>query len=205
MTPKYSVGALSALFLVRRRKALCLFSICGALVLLVAALPMSGAKAATITRTYDFAASGFPSGSPVDPWQGSFTITYDPTAIGDFTGSLDAFSSNLPPSYSPFAYGQHNNLIGIGDSCDAFGCSVSSTANQAVVVFDVDAFGNPLTGFEGAIASTSTTLIFFSTDLSVTLSAATPLPAALPLFVTGLGALGLLGWRRKKKAAMLAA
>jgi hypothetical protein len=29
----------------------------------------------------------------------------------------------------------------------------------------------------------------------------TPLPAALPLFATGLGALGLLGWRRKKKAA----
>jgi len=28
-----------------------------------------------------------------------------------------------------------------------------------------------------------------------------PLPAALPLFATGLAALGLLGWRRKKKAA----
>lgn len=32
-----------------------------------------------------------------------------------------------------------------------------------------------------------------------------PLPAALPLFATGLGALGLFGWRRKKKAAALAA
>lgn len=29
---------------------------------------------------------------------------------------------------------------------------------------------------------------------------ATPLPAAFPLFATGLGALGLLGWRRKRKA-----
>jgi len=35
---------------------------------------------------------------------------------------------------------------------------------------------------------------------------ATPLPAALPLFATGLGTLGLLGWRRKRKnAAVLAA
>jgi hypothetical protein len=35
---------------------------------------------------------------------------------------------------------------------------------------------------------------------------ATPLPAALPLFATGLGALGLLGWRRKRKnSAALAA
>jgi hypothetical protein len=29
----------------------------------------------------------------------------------------------------------------------------------------------------------------------------TPLPAARPLFATGLGALGLLGWRRKRKQA----
>lgn len=33
----------------------------------------------------------------------------------------------------------------------------------------------------------------------------TPLPATLPLFASGLGALGLLGWRRKRKAAALAA
>ena len=32
--------------------------------------------------------------------------------------------------------------------------------------------------------------------------APTPLPAALPLFATGLGALGLLGWRRKRKAQL---
>jgi hypothetical protein len=32
-----------------------------------------------------------------------------------------------------------------------------------------------------------------------------PLPAALPLFASGLGALGLLSWRRKKKAAAIAA
>ena len=31
---------------------------------------------------------------------------------------------------------------------------------------------------------------------------AVPLPATLPLFTTGLGALGLLGWRRKRKAAI---
>ena len=32
----------------------------------------------------------------------------------------------------------------------------------------------------------------------------TPLPAALPLFATGLGALGLLGWIRKRKATAVA-
>ena len=34
--------------------------------------------------------------------------------------------------------------------------------------------------------------------------AQTPLPAALPLFAAGLGALGLLGWRRKRKAQAVA-
>ena len=34
--------------------------------------------------------------------------------------------------------------------------------------------------------------------------ATTPLPAALPLFATGLGVMGLLGWRRKRKAALAA-
>jgi hypothetical protein len=32
--------------------------------------------------------------------------------------------------------------------------------------------------------------------------AETPLPAGLPLFTTGLGALGLLGWFRKRKASV---
>ena len=36
-------------------------------------------------------------------------------------------------------------------------------------------------------------------------TSATPLPAALSLFASGLGTLGLLGWRRKWKAAAIAA
>jgi hypothetical protein len=36
-------------------------------------------------------------------------------------------------------------------------------------------------------------------QLSLDAAVVTPLPAALPLFATGLGALGLLGWRRKRK------
>ena len=50
------------------------------------------------------------------------------------------------------------------------------------------------------LAGSSTTVDQVSSQL-----AETPLPAALPLFVTGLGALGLLGRRRKRKAAAIAA
>jgi hypothetical protein len=47
-------------------------------------------------------------------------------------------------------------------------------------------------------------------DISLTSAAlgavVTPLPAALPLFATGLGSFGLFGWRRKRKnAAAIAA
>jgi hypothetical protein len=42
-----------------------------------------------------------------------------------------------------------------------------------------------------------TAYIVFSPTGSFTVS---PLPAALPLFASGLGALSLLGWRRKRKA-----
>lgn len=39
-------------------------------------------------------------------------------------------------------------------------------------------------------------------DVSLT---ATPLPAALPLFASGLGVMGLFGWRRKRKSKTVAA
>ena len=42
-------------------------------------------------------------------------------------------------------------------------------------------------------------------DFTLADTVVTPLPAALPLFATGLGALGLLGWRRKRKGAAVAA
>jgi hypothetical protein len=46
---------------------------------------------------------------------------------------------------------------------------------------------------------------YFVDDLTINTANATPLPAALPLFATGLGAFGLLGWRRKRKAAAITA
>jgi hypothetical protein len=39
-------------------------------------------------------------------------------------------------------------------------------------------------------------------DCTICSSAQTPLPAALPLYGTGLGVMGYLGWRRKRKAAV---
>ena len=43
-------------------------------------------------------------------------------------------------------------------------------------------------------------LVYAGAALSLAILVATPLPAALPLFVTGLGMFGALGWRRKRKS-----
>ena len=44
-----------------------------------------------------------------------------------------------------------------------------------------------------------------SFTLDVVSPTAAPLPAALPLFAGGLSALGLFGWRRKRKSSAIAA
>jgi hypothetical protein len=46
---------------------------------------------------------------------------------------------------------------------------------------------------------------FVRENWSLTAVSETPLPASFPLFATGLGAMGLLGWRRKRKKVALAA
>jgi hypothetical protein len=53
----------------------------------------------------------------------------------------------------------------------------------------------------GTVCDVSGVIVAYDSPVQVgtkvTISATTPLPAALPLFATGLGALGLLGWRQE--------
>ena len=56
-----------------------------------------------------------------------------------------------------------------------------------------------IAGFIGRVLVTDTDLNSSVVTVDNLVVEQTPLPAALPLFVTGLGALGLLGWRRKRK------
>jgi len=78
------------------------------------------------------------------------------------------------------------------------------------LTFGVCVDGTCASGFSSIAPGTFNQLDLFNGNrnegslfLDAVPSSATPLPAAFPLLASGLGALGLLGWRRKKKAAAL--
>jgi hypothetical protein len=81
--------------------------------------------------------------------------------------------------------------------------------NYDLVRGGLDSFSNDanislafeLTFSDGGVANPN--LVSLGT-LPQTALPSTPLPAALPLFATGLGGLGLLGWCRKRKAQAVA-
>ena len=80
--------------------------------------------------------------------------------------------------------------------------TVTGLPNQsALSLLQPSAFEGASAGFH-ILARDANFAVLGIGDGSATVSdSTTPLPAALPLFATGLGAFGLLGWRRKRKQA----
>jgi len=90
------------------------------------------------------------------------------------------------------------------------GMSASGLASYGLASVFPLTVGTTISQTPGSLYLTSLGDLIFSNITAMSFEAdvvgATPLPAALPLFASGLGALGLLGWRRKRKnAAALAA
>jgi hypothetical protein len=122
---------------------------------------------------------------------------------------------NLNNSALPIAFtepdGTISDIVGV-----CFPCAGASPDNDGIFFISDPFEGVPTGPFSAIIPETGlpqdiTSFLYdpgaiaaggsatFQSDVSDPIL--TPLPAALPLFATGLGALGLLGWRRKKKAA----
>jgi hypothetical protein len=183
--------------------------LCGtAVALALLALPSSGQ--ANLIQNGDFAGC---TGTTCSPW------VFVPAAAGSrfefILGSANFFGT------SPGNYDSLSQTITTtpGDSYTiSFNLNVDDpTTKQGFVVdFGTSELLNLLnTGtsklytFDVGASGSSTALDFmgynvpsntFLSEVSVTQDeVATPVPAALPLFASGLGVMGLVGWRRKRK------
>lgn len=120
---------------------------------------------------------------------GPFCQTHPCSSPQNFSGTL---LYNLDPNVLYFV------SIGVSATTgDSILPSVGSTTQSAEAFLDPHIYTN----IPGLTLDISPGL----DNVVGTAATATPLPAALPLFATGLGAFGLLGWRRKKKSTALAA
>jgi len=123
---------------------------------------------------------------PTDPCVGGATCT----VYFSFGGS----TNEAGPGHPTYGF-QTNNVPG------------SDPGFASELLVGIFSPGDPC--FSGGVCHAGGLIVAYSTatpvgQWDVTISA-TPLPGALPLFTVGLGALGLFGWRRKKKTAALAA
>ena len=162
--------------------------------------------------------------SVVYTWSGTCTSS----CVGTATATLTLIDSYIPGTalsnavFQSFSYTSSNGLFTLPpsqgfDFIQGTLPASSGTAPQSVSIFTrlsagplfSYSFGSTTPGLwsvlcETIIASctipTVNGLGDFGTDGTFSISSATPLPTTLPLFASGLGALGLLGWRKRRKA-----
>jgi hypothetical protein len=184
-------------------------------------LSVAPASAATVTDQITFSDTGtyatdgdsthgYTNGTAT----GSFEITFDPTQLyltQFITGTIsnliysvtDPYFSASPLTLNTIAYFAFDGAGTLTLSSDpTLSKSFSDTTDITIgingwaygtgssVWYSQDSYGNTLT-------ANGTATITAQTDPTL---GETPVPAALPLFASGLSALGLFGWRRKRRA-----
>jgi hypothetical protein len=149
------------------------------------------------------------SGTFTDQFRDTFALT------GSF--DVDATSGRIVDASVQLAGEPWTNIISQGSVGTFYdlsiqttifnaGCSASHDVTGCHDILNLVLAASPsmlLADHGGSIVGGSANLrdAGFAISLANGTVSATPLPAALPLLATGLGALGLLQWRRKRKAA----
>ncbi len=163
---------------------------------------------------YTFTFTGNAASNPGWDANGSFSIPIadfigDPASLPNTDITAASFTIVTPPGdtwimgladvnslgSNSFVYGPQpllqngtgNFLIDLPAGCNPFQTNCGAGIEAAFAGTGVEIFGPTGLTDLGGLWTTSLT--------------STPLPAALPLFAGGLGVMGLLGWRRKRKNA----
>jgi hypothetical protein len=170
-----------------------------------------------------FTQVGTPTNGCCGPFDVSATLDATPNGAGNFNivgisgtvtenGTPYSITGLISPPSDPGGYFGFNNIIYNGASYkfDTGGVAFYAAGGFNYYVADPSTAYNVYdNGYPNAILSTTASYdvntpfngTYSITEIQSGSLSATPLPAALPLFATGLGGLGLLGWRRKRKSA----
>ena len=109
--------------------------------------------------------------------------------------SSSAYTVSSYPSWANFyggsTFGPFNTVL-----TGNFGNSLTFTITNYTGIYNLTVNGQPI-WFLAAAGPANNPTWAIAADAPVT----TPLPATLPLFASGLGAIGLLSWRAKRKRA----
>jgi hypothetical protein len=179
------------------------------------AFGLSGVSSLNFTAgtpsTFSTATGGvqvFNTAAPANPQTGVLPTTI--TANGKFSFANDGFgiTENSNGGSTPLAPNATTGLV-----LQFTLTNISLSDFIAALQFSVPAPGNTFT--TGTCGAATTGCFYVDVQKSSGLTgvidfgdetlSSVPLPATLPLFATGIGGLGLLGWRRKNKAKAVAA
>jgi hypothetical protein len=159
-------------------------------------------------------------GAPTPAHALTFSFSFANTANGGGTvqGLIYGLSDNATSSATQIQITSNTDGFGVGQYAGTFAFNTFTVSSGSITGAQVEYFGagnsspdvtccslymyyntSVINGFGLTDAADSVTNNFDASDI-FTLAPETPIPSALPLFATGLGALGLLGWRRKRKA-----
>ena len=165
------------------------------------------AAAATTSYELTFGASDFTGVNAVPPVSfalGQFAFSLDPAH--DSTGSAALNFVNLPHGPVGYIYTASNGLLMLGGTLEGVDAVGSGTDDLLLQVSNFNSvptfslFGYAEVSFPGPVFVAGNGSIHV--DVTGTSPvAATPIPGALPLFISAIGGLGLLGWRRRNAAA----
>jgi len=181
---------------------------------IISVLCVADAKASPVTYTESATVVGSLNGVSFSNALLTLTGTGDTTNITN--PSSDRFFNDVTASFSLtggasgtftdtiFVFDIQQVLVAAGFFDNNSSGDILDTRNAAFFSYALSTSIGPITGpsvLSGDSFRTSVGTLFINLAGDATFTAVvTPLPAALPLFATGLGGLGLLGWRRKRKA-----